>query len=218
MADYRFEELGKHYRVGKTLCKWRPQWDIFVSWIDQGSKVLDLGCGDGVLGEMLIKQKKCKVFGTEPDKMAVKESQRRGIKAILHDANFKLPYKDKSFDYVICNEVIQLLNNPELALSECLRVGKVAIIEFPNFGFGFYRLEMLFGNFPKKALFGYTPFNSCQIRFFSYSEFMRLKVMRNVKVIKQVFINWRNRKISILAKINPNFFGRSCILMITSKR
>ena len=76
MSKYRFDEHGKEYQLGYTLQPWRPQFPIILSWIKSGSKVLDVGCGDGVLGEKLITQKRCRVFGLDLDEIGVKEAKR----------------------------------------------------------------------------------------------------------------------------------------------
>src|SRR3989344_4133938 len=217
MPNYKYEELGKHYALNKSLKSYRPQWQPILGLVPENSKVLDVGCGDGVLGEMLRKQKGSIVFGSYLHKVAVLEAKRKGITAQVHDANLRLPFKSKGFDYVICNEVLEFLTEPEKAISEALRVGKTVILEFPNFGFWYYRLEMLLGRFPKKALFGYSPFNTHQIKFFSYRDFLEFKVIRGVEIKRVICINWRNKKVSFLAKFNPNLFGRSCIVVLTSK-
>lgn len=200
--------------MGKALRPWRPQFSIIVAWVKEGSKVLDIGCGDGVLGEKLIREKKCQVYGVDLDEIAVKEARRRGLKTDILDINDGLPFKDKSFDIVICNELLEFVNKPDFVVSECLRVGKVAIIEFPNFGFWFYRLQLLLGRFPQKALYGYEWWNTHQVKFFALSDFLSLPSVKDAKIKKLVCIDWRNRDVSFLAKLNPNFFGRSCIIKL----
>ncbi len=217
MPTYRFSEHGIGYRVGKFLQHYRPQFPIIVDWVQPQSTVLDVGCGDGVLGEKLIKEKKCHVSGIDLDEIGVKEAKRHGIIAKVWDVNNRLPYRSKSFDYVVCNEVLEFIQTPDLLVAEILRVGKKAIIEFPNFGFWFYRLQMFFGRFPQLSLYGHQWYNTLQIRFFSLSDFLSLPVMKKVNVKRIICINWRNREVSFLAKIAPNFFGRSCILELTKK-
>lgn len=213
MAKYRFEEHG-FYKKESTLVSFRPQFPIILSLVKKGSKVLDVGCGDGVLGQKLIQEKGCTVFGIDLDEVGVTEAKRKGISAKVYDADLGLPFKDRSFDLVICNELLEFTKKPDYIVSECLRVGKEAIIEFPNFGFWFYRFQMLLGRFPKLSLYGYNWWDTLQIKFFSLADFLNLPAMKNVKILKIICINWRNRKISFLAKLNPNLFSRSCILKI----
>lgn len=212
MKKYRFEEHGVGYQLGKALRPWRPQFPVIFSWIPKGAKVLDVGCGDGVLGERLRKEKNCTVYGLDLDEVGVEEAKRRGVKAKVWDADEGLPFKTNQFDIAICNELLELVRKPDLVVSEVARVGKTAIVEFPNFAFWFYRLELLWGRFPHFALYGHKWWETQMIKFFSYSDFLRLPSMQHLTIKRRACIDWKNRKISFLAKFFPNLFGRSCIL------
>jgi len=217
MKGYRFDEHGKGYAVGKTLQSYRPQFSILLSLIPKQSKVLDVACGDGVLGEKLIKENNCSVFGIDLDAIGVKESRRKGIKAKQWDANQKFPYPSKSFDVVVCNDSLECMENPNIVVSEMFRVSKnTVIVTFPNFGFWVYRIQMLFGIFPYLSLFGHKWWNTRMIKFFSLKDFLQLPVLKGKKPQKIICINWRNRKISQLSKLFPNLFARSCILIYTT--
>lgn len=216
MKKYRYLEHDLGYKVGQTLKDWRPQFPIILSWVNDKSKVLDIGCGDGALGEMLIKQKYCNVFGVDLDEIGVKESRRKGIKAKVLDINDGLSFRKREFDVVINTEILEFIDNPNFVVKETLRVGKVAIIAFPNFGFWFYRLQMLFGRFPALSLYGHKWWNTRQTRFFSLSDFLSLPAMKKVSIKRTVCIDWKNRQVSFLSKFWPNFFGRSCILELES--
>lgn len=215
MKKYRFNEHGVGYKLGKFLQPNRPQFSIIIDWVKSESKVLDVGCGDGVLGERLVKQKKCRVYGVDLDEIAVKEAERHGIKSQVLDVDEGLPYKDKSFDIVVASDCLQYMKEPDFVISEMLRVGKIVIVYFPNFGFWIYRLQMLFGKFPKLSLYGHTWWNTLQTRFFSLNDFLSLPSLKKTKINRLVCIDWKNRKISFLAKFVPNFFGRSCILELS---
>lgn len=216
MSKYHFDEHGVGYKKGRFLQPYRPQNKIIIELIKPGSKVLDAGCGDGVLGDKLIRDKGCIVTGLDLDENAVKEAKRHKINARVYDINNKLPYPSQSFDYVVCSDSLQYLNKPDFALSEMFRVSKIVIIQFPNFGFWFYRLQMLTGRFPSLSLFGHTWWNSQLTRMFTLNDFMSAPAMKSKKITKIICINWKNRKVSFLSKFLPNFFGRSCILEIKS--
>lgn len=218
MNKYRFTEHNIGYKYGQTLRAWRPQFPVFYSLIGSNEKVLDVGCGDGVMGEKLIKEKKCEVFGIDLDIEGVREAKRRGLKAEVGDADDGLRYKDNYFDIVLCNGLLEFVRKPDFVVSEMFRVGKRVIVEFENFGFWFYRLEYLvLGKFPRFALYGHRWWETGFGRFFSLSDFLALPAMKDAQVKSVTCINWRNRKVSILSRINPNFFGRSCILETEKK-
>lgn len=212
MNDYHFEEHGRGYKIGQALQPWRPQFPVIVSWINKGAKVLDVGCGDGVLGEKLIKEKKCRVVGIDLDETGVLEAIRRGLAAQVLDIDEGLPFGKKSFEVVVCNEILQYVKNPNFVVSELLRVGERVIISFPNFGFWVYRFLFLLGRFPFLALFGHGWWEAQLTRYFSLSDFYHLPAIKGVRIKRMICIDWKNRKVSFLARFWPNFFGRSCIL------
>lgn len=212
---YRFTEHGVGYRLGQTLQSWRPQFDTIVSWAAPKSSVLDVGCGDGVLGARLLKEKHCTVFGFDLDPVGVAEAKRRGVSARLHNADEPFPYKKGQFDLIICNEVLEFVCDPNFVVSEILRVGRQAIVEFPNFGFWLYRLQLLCGRFPSLALYGHPWWETRQTKFFTFADFLKLPAMKSVTVIRIAGTNWKNRSVSYLATRLPNFFARSVILLLT---
>lgn len=213
MAQYRFSEFGQ-YKIGKALTAFRPQFPVIISWVKEGANVLDVGCGDGVLGQRLIKERRCRVHGIDLDEIGVAEAKRRGIQARVFDADDGLPFKAHSFDVVVCNELLEFVRNPNFVISECLRVGSTAIIEFPNFGFWFYRLQMLAGRFPTLALYGYSVWETRQTKFFTYADALRFPALKKARVTRRVGIDWKNRNISLLATRLPNLFARSVIMEI----
>lgn len=209
---YRFSEHGDGYRVGFALRPWRPQYSTIVAWTPPGSRVLDAGCGDGVLGQKLINEKGCTVFGFDLDRVGVAAAKRRGVRARVHDANRPFPYKKAQFDVVICNEVLEFVQNPNFVVSEILRVGRTAVIEFPNFGFWFYRFQALTGRFPTLALYGHSVWETRQTKFFTYADVLAFPALKKARVTRRAGIDWKNRRVSWLATRFPNFFARSVIL------
>lgn len=215
MNRYHFTEHGKSYRIDHTLQSWRPQYSTIVAWTPPNSTVLDAGCGDGVLGEKLKKEKECSVFGFDLDPIGVAAAKRRGVNARVHDADRPFPYKKGQFDVVICNEVLEFVRDPNFVVSEILRVGKRAIVEFPNFGFWFYRIQMLAGRFPTLALYGHAVWETRQTKFLSYNDFLDLPIMKKASVQRVAGIDWKNRRVSWLASRFPNVFARSVIVALT---
>ncbi len=214
MSSFRYQEHGIGYRITRPLRPWRPQHPIILSWIKPHSTILDAGCGDGVLGEKLISQLDCNVSGFDLDPIAVASARKLKIKARVHDADRHFPYPDKSFDIAVNCELLQFVRNPNFVVSETLRVGKTAIIAFPNLGFWAYRLLFLLGKFPRLALYGENWWDTPQIKFFSLSDFLSLPVVKKANIRDLVCIDWSNRSVSHLSQLNPNYFGRSCIIKL----
>jgi len=213
MKQYRFDEHGKGYKLGKTLQSFRPEFQPIIRLIPKNSTVLDVGCGDGILGQMLIKEKDCIVFGCDLDVIGVKESKRKGIKARVWDINEKLPYASNSFDIVVCNVVMAFIERPNQLTAELFRVSKGrVIVSISNFGFWMYRIQMLFGKFPTLSLFGHTWWNTRMIKFFSLNDYLDLPSLKGKNTNKLIGIDWKNRNFGLLATMFPNFFSRACIL------
>lgn len=211
---YRFTEHGVGYRAGHALRPWRPQYSTIVDWTPPNSRVLDVGCGDGILGKKLAKEKGCRVFGFDLDPTGVAAAKQQGVNACVHDADRPFPYKKGQFDVVICNEVLEFVRDPNFVVSEILRVGKAAIVEFPNFGFWFYRLQMLAGHFPSLSLYGHTVWETRQTKFFTLADFLRFPALKKTHSTRHAGIDWSNRRVGFLASRFPNLCARSVLLQL----
>ncbi len=213
-----YEECGRTYQATDHQIHLRPEYKTFVNWISPKSKVLDLGCGDGSLGALLLK-KKCKVLGVEIDPSGVKSANKKGIKAMVGDIDAGLDFSDNEFDYATINATLHMVYCPAFVLKEALRVGKKVIVSFPNFGFWLYRLEFLFlGKFPPHSLYGYKWYDTRSIHLFSYKDFLSLiKGFNDVKITKTRFLGIDNRHSDMLSTLFPNLFSRVCILQLKKK-
>jgi methionine biosynthesis protein MetW len=129
----------------------RFDYEIIVDIIENGSRVLDLGCGNGELLSKLKQRRNVDARGVELDDRCVAECIRRGFTVFQGDIDEGLgDYADKSFDYVVLNQTLQVVHKPTLVIEEMLRVGKRAIVSFPNFGYFRIRWYLLTkGRMPK---------------------------------------------------------------------
>lgn len=194
----------------------RPEYRYFLQWIKPQSKVLDLACGEGSLGGLLIDEKQCDVYGLEIDPLGVEQSLLKGIKAKVGDLDQGLKnFSDQSFDYVICNVSLQMLYRPGFVLEEALRVGKRAIISFPNFGYWQNRLQLLKGNFPSFSLYGHSWHETRSIHLFSLNDFLDLVKEKDAKVYQARYLGANSFHEDKISKILPNLFATVCILEIS---
>ncbi len=193
----------------------RPEYKYITDWVEKGSKVLDLGCGNGSLGIILIKQKDCEVHGIDVSKSGVESALKKGVHAVVGDMDEGLEFPDCSFDYVVINVTLQMVYRPGFVLGEALRVGKKVIVSFPNFAHWAARLELLLlGRMPRKPLYGYRWHNTKHIHLFSYNDFCDYLEEINAKITKKVFFGYDSEHESFMAGIFPNLFSMEAILMI----
>lgn len=122
----------------------RPDLAVIAEHVTPGSRVLDVGCGDGALMAALRDQRQVDARGMELDAANVAECVARGLSVIQGDADADLAdYPDAVFDYAILSQTLQTTRRPDRVLGELLRVGRQAFVSFPNFGHWRVRLSLL---------------------------------------------------------------------------
>src|SRR5580704_14769414 len=164
--------------------------------IETNSRVLDLGCGDGELLSSVMKEKNCRAAGIEIDEKAIYKCVEHGVSVSHGDIDSGLTdYSDKRFDYVILNESLQEVLNPDRVISEALRVGKKVIVGIPNFCNLNARLQIFFlGRVPVTEGLPYKWYNTPNLRFLSIKDFRDFCAERSI-TIDQEFALDANRKI-----------------------
>lgn len=176
----------------------------------RGDYVLDVACGDGAVGEYLIKHSGAKVDGIDISPQAVTVARKRGVNARVFDLDKKLPFKDKTFDVVFWGDNIEHLFKPEFVLKEITRVLKTdgrLILSCPNMGYWRYRLYYLFhGRLPDTEWSGSPPWSWGHIRFFNYNLLKDFLATEDF-VIKRTFGISRRKSDVFLRKLSPELFG-----------
>ena len=184
--------------------------------VKSGSKVIDLGCGNGSLLKMLKDEKKIEELGIELYSSGVEICREKELNACQGRIDVPLTnIKDRSFDYAICNVTIQMVMYPEMLLGEMKRIARYQIVSFPNFGFWLNRLDLLFnGRMPRPMLFGYEWNNTGHIHQLSIKDFEGSILRNGLKVRDKVY--FRDR-ISSTLNLNPNLFATEAIYLLTGE-
>lgn len=197
----------------------RTEYDIIAEVIKPGSKVIDLGCGSGALLEMLRAEKNIGEKGIEISDSGVSVCKTKKLNVIQGVIDEKLPFDDNEFDYAICNVTIQMVNYPEVLLSEMKRISKFQIVSFPNFAFYKNRVELLLkGQMPKSMLFGYKWYSTGHIHQFSVKDFYELlNDIGGFEVQSVLYQKPGSALKKVLMEKFPNLFQYIPIFVLTKK-
>ena len=195
----------------------KNEFQVITDLVEKEKKVLDVGCGDGILMEFLKNNKKTNIRGLEISKSKVQECIAKGLTVIEGNAEKDLKqFPDKSFDYVVLSQTLQAFLDPELVINELLRVGKKAIVTIPNFGYWRIRLHLLLkGTMPITKTLPDEWYNTPNIHMCSIKDFFHFVKSRDIKIFKSLAIN--NQDVSIINDSNltiKNFFADLGIFLI----
>ena len=185
---------------------------IIAEIIGQSSTVLDLGCGDGELLAILVREKNVKAQGIEIDDKAIFDCVARGLSVFHDDIDSGLSdYEDKSFDFVILNQSFQQVKKPDAVLKEALRVGKKVIIGIPNFAHINARFQIFFrGRTPVTGALPYEWHDTPNLHFLSLLDFINYCKKRNITIEGAYYVGSR-RKVALF----PNLFAQTGIFVIS---
>jgi methionine biosynthesis protein MetW len=159
----------------------RLDFDAIARWIKPGEKVLDLGCGDGSLLRYLKEAKGVLGYGVENDPEKVLACIGNGVNVIQIDLEAGLSgFEDGFFDHVVMSLSLQTVRHTERLLAEMLRVGREAVVSFPNFGYRGHRQAIAEGRMPVSRSLPYAWYNSPNVRFFTMADFEALCEERGI--------------------------------------
>lgn len=194
----------------------RSDLELISDWVTPNSRVLDLGCGNGALLEYLHTHKQVTGYGLEIDSDNINQCIEKGIPVLEQDIDQGLQnFDQQSFDIVIMAHALQQFRRPDLLLDEMLRIGKEAIITFPNFGHWRNRIHLgIKGHMPVSEFLPYNWYDTPNIHFCTFNDFRdlcqekQLKVQRWAAVDGQLRNHWWTR-------LMPNLFSETAIFKVS---
>ncbi len=152
--------------------------------VPEGSRVLDLGCGDGALLDYLQKNRQCTGYGVEIDDHNIQACIQRGVNVIQLNLDEGLAmFADQSFDVVLQIDTLQHLRNAEVMLRETVRVGRTGILAFPNFAHWPNRMSILNGRMPVTKRLPYEWYDTPNIRVGTFADFAQLADKNDLKIL-----------------------------------
>jgi methionine biosynthesis protein MetW len=182
----------------KRPAKLRLDYELIEALIPDGAKVLDLGCGDGQLLADLTEFKGCEGRGIELDEGAVLECIQRGVAVYHGDMVEGMEcYRAGHFDVVILSQTLQQTMDPPRVIREMLRVGRKAIISFPNFGHWGVRLQLLWtGRMPRSHALPHHWYNTPNVHLCTVKDFEEFCEREKLEIVEEIFLTPRYRHTS----------------------
>jgi methionine biosynthesis protein MetW len=149
----------------------RPDYDVIASWVKPGETVLDLGCGEGELLQLLA-ARGVRGWGIELDPGHVLAAVENGVNVIQGDLDAGLAgFEDNAFDHVVLSRTLQTMRHTQQILAEMLRVGREAVVSFPNFAYWKNRMAIMSGHMPVSEDLPYQWYDTPNLRFFTMLDF-----------------------------------------------
>jgi methionine biosynthesis protein MetW len=177
------------------------------------SQVLDLGCGDGVMLDYLQSDKQCAGYGVEIDDSKIPACVARGVSVIQQDMEAGLNlFADDAFDTVLCLSALQMMKNVEGVLRDIARVGREAIVSFPNFAYWPHRVALMRGRMPVSKSLPYEWYDTPNLRCATIKDFEELANEVGLEVLECVALH-DGRPISVL----PNWRGSLAVFRLRKK-
>jgi methionine biosynthesis protein MetW len=191
----------------------RRDFAIIGELVEPGTRVLDLGCGEGELLAWLKENKKVDARGVERSGARVQKAIARGVSVYQGDLETALDdYPSQAFDYVILSRTLQETRDPLHVMKEMLRIGRRGIVAFPNFGHYSVRLSTLrSGRAPKTELFPYDWWDSPNIHFFTVLDFEALARRQHWNLERRIFLAGQ-RQVTML----PNLMAEIAVFLVSA--
>ena len=192
----------------------RPDLALVADQIFDGSRVLDLGCGEGILLDHLIRRRGCRGTGVEIDPDAVLAAIRRGVPVIDRDIDVALAdLADDSYDTVVLSRVLQTMLRPENVLQHMARVAERMIVSVPNFGYYPNRLRLLGGRMPISKEIPYAWYNSPNLRFTTLTDLEDLFDHLGLVIDRRFTYTQSGRRLRMSGRV-PNLMAGAAVYVL----
>lgn len=197
----------------------RPDFDVIAAWVKPGHRVLDLGCGDGSLLKRLIEARDVQGWGVEIDDANILAAVRQGINVIQSNLeNGLADFADDAFDHVVLSRTLQTVRHTEAILREMLRVGKEAVVSFPNFAYWKNLRSVLDGRMPVSEDLPYQWYDSPNVRFFTLLDFEALCAQMGLLIRERQVLDETGKPVLADEARDLNFLGSLAVYRLTRPR
>ncbi|MBA6413564.1 methionine biosynthesis protein MetW [Parahaliea sp. F7430] len=185
-------------------------------WIAPGSKVLDLGCGNGVFLRQLQDTRNVRGMGLEIDPANISAAIGRGLNIVEQNMDLGLDnFPDQSFDTVVMAHALQVVHYPDRVLDEMLRIGREGVVTFPNFGHWRCRIYLAFrGRMPVSKFMPHSWYDTPNIHFCTVTDFEALCRDKGIRILDREMVGNTQRR-PLLARLWPNLFALTAVYRIT---
>ena len=192
-------------------------YEIITKLIDKNSHIIDLGCGDGTLFKKLVDEKSVTGVGIEINQEMVIEALSKELSVIQADLDAGLEqFPNQSFDFAILNQTLQSTEKPDYVVDEMLRVGKKAIVSFPNFAYWRVRFYLMFkGKMPISEALPWTWYNTPNIHLMTIRDFYEFCKERNIKIEKSIYLTHGRENKSWWTRAISSLFSEEAIFIIS---
>ncbi|OGA19958.1 MAG: methionine biosynthesis protein MetW [Betaproteobacteria bacterium RIFCSPLOWO2_02_FULL_67_19] len=187
----------------QALLTARPDLVAIARWVAAGARVLDLGCGDGALLRYLWQAKQAPGYGVEIDAAHVVECVRNDVNVLQMNLEDGLAtFGDRSFDCVILSETLQAIHHTEQLMRELLRVGREAIVSFPNFGHWQARVQVILGRMPVSQELPYQWYDTPNVHLCTLEDFEDFCRRLGFRILERLVLH-AGRSVNLM----PNLLG-----------